>query len=127
MRNGILFDETLAKSLALGVGFDGTKSSEHYPVVFMCDDELQTYLAETNKQLEQLVLIIDEADQVLLPEFSGKVKEQELLAWRDKLLQYGQAAAIYAFTGTVSHIEVQCLQSAFGAEVVYYPMLNQVK
>lgn len=52
MRNAILFDETLAKGLALSVGFDGIKMNENYQVIFMCDDELQTYLAETNKTLE---------------------------------------------------------------------------
>lgn len=62
MRNGIQFDNTFAKKLNLLVGFDGSKKNEDYQVIFMCDDELQQYLKATEKQISDLILVIDEAD-----------------------------------------------------------------
>lgn len=59
-------------------------------------------------------------------EISTKVKEVELQEWKNRLLTYAKATAIYAFTGTLSKIEVECVREAFHTEIVYYPMLSKV-
>lgn len=82
MRNGIQFDNTIAKKLNLLVGFDGSKKNENYQVIFMCDDELQQYLKVSEMHISDTVLIIDEADQVLFTEQGYKAKEKDLQAWK---------------------------------------------
>ena len=47
--------------------------------------------------------------------------------WRDKLLTFAKAAIVYAFTGTLSEIEVQCIKSAFNADIIVYPKNNSLK
>ena len=71
----------------------------------MCEDQLWYYLKKSAKKIEDLILIIDEADQVLFTEQTTKVKGNEIIQWRDKLLTYAKASIIYAFTGTLSKIE----------------------
>ena len=71
----------------------------------MCEDQFWYYLKKPAQKIENLILIIDEADQVLFTEQTTKVKGKEIIQWRDKLLTYAKAAAIYAFTGTLSNIE----------------------
>lgn len=44
----------------------------------MCEDEFRSYLKRTKKNIEELVLIVDEADQVLFAEQSQKMNEKEL-------------------------------------------------
>lgn len=75
----------------------------------MCDDEFQEYLKRSSQSIEDLILIIDEADQVLFYEQCAKAKEKELLAWKDRILLYARASIVYAFTGTLSAIEGECI------------------
>jgi hypothetical protein len=45
----------------------------------MCEDEFISYLKKSNKAIDDLILIIDEADQVLFTDQTSKMIEKELI------------------------------------------------
>ena len=57
-----MFDATLGKKLELLVGFDSAKSDAKFKIVFISDDEFDTYLNLNGQKIEDLIIIMDEAD-----------------------------------------------------------------
>ena len=53
--------------------------------------------------------------------------DHRLKQWKEKLIHYSSAHAIYGFTGTLANIEIDCLEQAFEIEIVKYPRLRALQ
>lgn len=40
---------------------------------------------------------------------------------------YAKASTLYAFSGTLTSLEADCIRSAFEANIINYPLLNSLK
>jgi hypothetical protein len=44
----------------------------------MCEDQFTSYMKKSKKRIDELIVIIDEADQILFNEYSSQMTEKEL-------------------------------------------------
>lgn len=49
----------------------------------MCDDEFREYLKKSSKGIEDVILVVDEADALFFSETSTAMKDKTLRQWRD--------------------------------------------